>query len=50
MNQNGPDWCSEHIDTIVGWLKEEADRAQLPFSKLGARLLVRRAISNARKL
>jgi len=49
MNWNGIEWCNENIDTIVGWLREEADRAHLPFSKLGARIMVKRAISNARK-
>jgi len=49
MNQMGIDWCKQHIDTIVGWLKEEADRAKLPFTKIGAKIIVKRAISNARK-
>lgn len=49
MNQKGPDWCEQNIDTIVGWLREEAERAGYPFTAIGAKLLVRRAISNARK-
>lgn len=44
MNWNGPDWCSNNIDTIAGWLKEEAKRAGYPFAKLGAKLLIQRAI------
>jgi hypothetical protein len=49
MNMKGCNWCSQNIDTIVGWLKEEALRANLPFTNIGAKLLVKRAISNARK-
>ena len=26
MNRNGPAWCRENLDKIVGWLIEEADR------------------------
>lgn len=44
MNWNGPDWCSNNIDTIVGWLREEAKRAGYPFAKIGAKLLIQRAI------
>jgi hypothetical protein len=88
MNQMGIAWCTANIDTIVGWLREEADRIKLqqqtataelkrlrslpadqrpadeclaalelnskarvvPFTSIGARILVKRAISNARKL
>jgi len=49
MNKNGPDWCEQNIDTIVGWLREEADRANLMFNTIAAKLIVRRAIHNARK-
>ncbi len=49
MDQAGPDWCEQNIDTINGWLREEAERAHLPFTQIGATLLIRRAISNARK-
>lgn len=49
MNQEGVYWCEENTDTIVGWLKEEAERAKLPFTSIGARIIVRRAIRNANK-
>ncbi len=49
MDQNGVEWCAENIDTITEWLREEAERAHLPFTQIGATLLIRRAISNARK-
>jgi hypothetical protein len=49
MNQKGVEWCEQNIDTIVGWLREEADRADLPFTAIGAKIIVKRAIRNARK-
>lgn len=44
-----PGWCAENIETILDWLKEQADARGLPFIRMGAKVLVRRAISNARK-
>jgi hypothetical protein len=44
-----PGWCAENIETILDWLKEQADARGLPFVRMGAKVLVRRAISNARK-
>ena len=44
-----PGWCAENIETILDWLKEQADSRGLPFIRMGAKVLVRRAISNARK-
>lgn len=49
MNDRGIDWCEANIDTIVGWLREEADRRRLPFVDAIGSLLVRRAIRNARR-
>jgi hypothetical protein len=49
MNLWGADECERRIDEIVGWLKEEAVKRKLPFIETAARLLVKRAISNARK-
>lgn len=51
MDQRGCDWCQENVGTIVGWLKREHQRqkALLPFSEIAAKLLVRRAIRNARR-
>ena len=49
MNNNGPDWCEANIDTIVGWLREEASKRGLPFLDAVGKLLVRRAIKAARK-
>jgi hypothetical protein len=44
-----PGWCEAHIDEIVGWLRDEATKRGLPFLDVVGRMLVRRAIRNARK-
>jgi len=44
-----PGWCAANVDEIVGWLREEATKRGLPFLNAAGRLLVRRAIKNARK-
>ncbi len=49
MDTKGVEWCAENIDTITEWLREEAQRARLPFTEIGAKLLIKRAISNAKK-
>ncbi len=49
MDMKGFEWCEENIDTINEWLRLEAQRAKLPFTEIGAKLLIRRAINNARK-
>lgn len=49
MDKAGIDWCEANTDTIVGWLREEAAKRQLPFVDMAGRLLVKRAIRNARK-
>lgn len=50
MDAKGPDWCEENIDTIVGWLRDEAAKRGLPFVNAVAKLLVKRAIHNARRV
>lgn len=49
MNSWSVRQCEENIDTIVGWLAEEAANRGLPFLNTVGRLLVKRAIHNARK-
>ena len=49
MDRNGCDWCAENESIIVGWLREEATKRGLPFVDAAGRLLVRRAIANARR-
>ena len=47
MDTQGCLWCLKNTDKIVGWLKEEADKRQLPFSHAGARALVYAAVARA---
>jgi hypothetical protein len=49
MDRFGPDWCEANLDRIVGWLREQAEARGLPFLDVAGRLLVRRAIANARR-
>jgi hypothetical protein len=49
MDRRGVEWCEANIDTIVGWLREQAEARGLPFLDIAGRLLVRRAIANARR-
>jgi len=49
MDRQGCDWCEANIDTIVGWLREQAEARGLPFLDVAGRMLVRRAIRNARR-
>lgn len=44
-----PGWCEANLDEIVGWLREEATNRGIPFLDAAGRVLVLRAISNARK-
>lgn len=50
MNAKGNDWCEQNIDTIVGWLRDEANRRGLPFVDMIGKLMVSRAIKKSRKL
>lgn len=47
MDQRGPDWCRDNIDTIVGWLREAAADRKLPFSATLAKMLIRKAINGS---
>ena len=49
MDQEGPDWCEQHLEKIVGWIGDEARRRGLPFNATLGRVLVRRAIERSRK-
>lgn len=49
MEAEQPGWCETNIDEIVGWLRESAAERGLPFLDVAGRLLVRRAIRNARR-
>jgi hypothetical protein len=51
MDAKGSDWCEspEGMAEIMGFLREAAEERGLPFVDMAGRMLVRRAISNARK-
>ena len=51
MDAKGCDWCEspEGMAEIIGFLREAAEERGLPFVDIAARLLVKRAIHNARK-
>ena len=49
MDEMGCDWVEANIEECVGYLRESAADRGLPFLDAAGRLLVRRAISNARK-
>ena len=50
MNERGIEWCEQNVSEIVGWLKEEAGRRNLPFLSLPAKILIQRAIKVAKKI
>lgn len=49
MDRKGPDWCEANMPTIIGWLHKEAEQRKLPFADFAGKILVRRAIANARR-
>jgi len=49
MNKWGIAGCEQNVETIVEWMKEEAAKRKLPYLNTVGRILVRRAISNARR-
>jgi len=49
MEAQEPGWCERNIDTVVGYLREAAADRGLPFLDAAGRMLVRRAVANARR-
>ena len=49
MDRYGVDGCTDRIMEIVGWLRAEAENRGLPFVDFVGRMLVNRAIANARR-
>ncbi|MGI9447628.1 MAG: hypothetical protein ACR2NI_08250 [Pirellulales bacterium] len=49
MDREGPQWCRDNIDTILGWLQTEAKKRKLPFVKQVAKQVVLLAIRRAEK-
>jgi len=50
MDRMGGEWCAANLDTIVGWLREQATARGLPFLDAAGKMLVKRAIRNAASL
>jgi len=50
MDAQGCDWVEANLDECVGYLRESAAERGLPFLDAAGRVLVRRAITNARKV
>jgi hypothetical protein len=48
LDDMGVDWCAANIELIVTWLETEAKKRKLPFFRTVGRMLVKRAIKNAR--
>ena len=49
MDREGPQWCRDNIETILGWLAVEAKKRKLPFIKQAAKQMVLIAIRRAEK-
>jgi hypothetical protein len=49
MNKWGIEGCEQNVEAIVEWMKEEAAKRKLPYLETVGRMLVRRAIANARR-
>ena len=50
MNAMGNEWCSNNLPEILGWLKEESTKRNLPFVEFVAAAMVKRAISKSQRL
>ena len=50
MNDRGADWCESNMNVILGWLKEESAKRNLPFIESVAAMIVKRAIKTSRRL
>lgn len=49
MDRQGCEWVAANVDTVVGWLREEAHKRGLPFVDAAGKMLVREALRRARK-
>lgn len=49
MDRQGCEWVEANVDTVVGWLREEAQKRGLPFIDAAGKMLVREAVRRARK-
>lgn len=44
MNEMGPQWCRDNIETISGWMREEANYRGLPYFEAVGKALIEKAI------
>jgi hypothetical protein len=49
MDTKGLQWCRDNIDTISGWLNEEATKRKLPYVEMAGKTLIRLAIRTAER-
>lgn len=49
MTRNGPTWCRDNRETVMGWLRESAEAGGLPFSSVIVGLALDWAIRKALK-
>ena len=49
MDREGPQWCRDNIETILGWLQTEAKKRKLPFIKAAAKQVVLLAIRRSER-
>jgi hypothetical protein len=49
MDAKGLQWVRDNIDTVSGWLREEADKRKLPYVDLAGKTLIRLAIRTAER-
>lgn len=49
MDDLGVDWCEANIEQVIDWMAEEAKKRGYPFLRKAGRILVKRAIKNARR-
>ena len=48
MDREGPDWCEENEDLILGWIKNNARKRGVPYVRFAVRQVLRLAIKQAR--
>lgn len=48
MNTWGPDICTQNVDIILDWLEQSAAERKIPFVRFIAKILVLKAIAEAR--
>ena len=49
MNIRGTEWCEKNVETIVGWLKVEAEKRNVLFVESVAKLIVWAAIKKSKR-